>query len=185
MYFTNHQVRITTQRIHDYLLFNTLAVLKASDLGTFYELKDNQGNIIEEKSCYYFKETDRQGKSLKTCDMIMYKEEDILPIEMKTKLVDDYSLESENIARSTIFGGAAEVDRRLFKQNFLVIMGMYTRENRKSFSFSDSKIIFYFGDQYRREWTKANKLNDWLPILKPASSVVSLFNILYQNRYIK
>jgi hypothetical protein len=185
MYFTDHQVRIKTQRIHDYILFNTVAILKASDLGTFYRIRDKAGITVEEKSCYYFKETDKESHLLKACDLIMYKDQDILPIEMKTKLVEEYSFDSEVEAQDSIFGKAARVDHRLFNQEFLVVLAMYTRNDRQSFNFDSSRVMFYYGNQYRKEWTSSKTLKQWRPILQPAFNIPSLFNILCKSPYIK
>ena len=194
--FANHNCRIKTQRVHDAILFQMLAVLKSTDLGIFYEeldengkiLRDKKGKPIMKKEAFFFRESDKDTPLLRLCDAIMYKanhnshkNDEILFIEMKTKLVNDFSKNGLELAKQSIYRGPAEVYKEIYNHKFLVIVGLYTYENRHKHDFTNSKIMFYFGDKKQRYWSREHTMKDWYNILLKAHDISSLFNLIYND----
>tara|TARA_Y100000592_G_scaffold9199_2_gene12859 strand:+ start:3637 stop:4257 length:621 start_codon:yes stop_codon:yes gene_type:complete len=184
MNFKNNKIRIITQRIHDYILFRMIAILKASDLGRFHSTKKS----------YFFSENIGIESSLGFCDGSLFTTEkyensqgytsskknpdDTLYIEMKTKSSIDHSKQSIKAAIESIYTGEAKVNPKIYNYNHLVILGVYTKSEKDRFDFSSSKILLKFGDHSRSYWTNYYTLDEWKMILMEANSISSLFNVL-------
>ena len=149
MTIQNSQYRSISTRIHDYMLYQFLSILKSSNLGQ---------NYIGGGKAYYFTEN-RQSGNLSLCDGFLDDGEEFLHIEMKTKIINEYKEEILPAIKHYILEQA--INKKILNTRFIVIVGLYTDSQRASFNFRDSKYILLYGDQGNYSWSKPRSLEYW------------------------
>ena len=156
------EARARNNNIHNHFLFLFGSMLKRCALGNYYHHKE----------CFVFREaTDLERWH---CDAIYYdKYSSPLLIEAKTRLIKESQLHIEDSIKKDIF---EELKDNLFNHNFIVPVLMYTREQRDSWNYKDSKIMLYFGGPNRQVWSKAHTLDKWYECLKMSYSINDLLD---------
>lgn len=149
MSIKNSQYRSISTRIHDYMLYQFLSILKSSNLGQ---------NYIGGGKAYYFSENRRAGK-LSLCDGFLDDGEEFLHIEMKTKIIDEYKEEILPPIKHYILEQA--INKEILNTKFIVVVGLYTDSQRASFNFRDSKYLLLYGDSGNYSWSKPRSLEYW------------------------
>ena len=149
MTIKNSQYRSISTRIHDYMLYQFMSILKSSNLGQ---------NYIGGGKAYYFSENRKSGK-LSLCDGFLDDGEEFLHIEMKTKIIDEYREEILPPIKHYILEQA--INKEILNTKFIVIVGLYTDSQRASFNFRDSKYLLLYGDSGNYSWSKPRSLEYW------------------------
>ena len=163
MSIKNSQYRSISTRIHDYMLYQFISILKSSSLGQ---------NYIGGGKAYYFSEN-RQPGQLSLCDCVLDDGEEFLHIEMKTKIIDEYKHDILAPIKKYILEQA--INREILKTKFIVVVGLYTDSQRAAFNFRDSKYLILYGDSGNYNWSKPRSLEYWMREFVYVRDICSLF----------
>ena len=167
------QVRETSNSIHNYLLFNFMAIMKGSRLGHKYVLKKNAANYSVTES--------KQGSELVKYDAKISDGNETLRIEMKTKLVAPGATLQE-IKESALL----RTSNLFFKDSkWLLVVAKYNRAMRGVYDrgdfitfLSNCEFIIGCGQGYNHKWSTLKSYDKWGVVLRNAEDINSLFDAI-------
>lgn len=165
------EARALNLNIHNHCLFLFASMLKRCNMGNYYK----------QRNPFTFRES--TGQEIPICDALYYDEyEQVLVIEVKTRLVKDSQVNVKDSVKSAIL---KELKSELFNNYFIVPVFMYTAINRDGWNFRDAQVMMYYGDSNTKVWTEPRALASYYEDIKDSGSIHDLFNNLDRPRCVK
>lgn len=158
------EARALNVNIHNHCMFLFASMLKRCHMGNYYR----------QRNSFSFRES--QGNELPICDGVYSDNyEQVLVIEVKTRLIKKSQVDVNESIKVAIL---KELKPMLYSNYFIVPVFMYTTDQRDTFTFSNAKVMIYYGNDLKRVWTEPRTLASYYEDIKDSGSIHDLFNNL-------